>query len=64
MTARDILAEELQHVPEPLLDEVIDFVRYLRAKAARERMESALIAESGLHKDWLRPEEEDAWRDL
>ncbi len=64
MDTKDLLVEELQHVPEPLLAEIMDFVRFLKAKAAQETFGGALLAESALRKDWLRPEEEEAWRDL
>ena len=29
-----------------------------------ERLETALLSETALRKDWLRPEEDEAWRDL
>lgn len=64
MSTKDLLINEIQDVPEPLLAEVIDFVRFLKTKAVQERMESALLSQSALQKDWLRPEEDEAWRDL
>lgn len=64
MTNRDILKRELEQVPEPLLDELLDFVRFLKAKCAREGRETALASEAVLAQDWLRPEEDAAWRDL
>lgn len=64
MTAKDLLLGELQDLPEPLLAEVIDFVRFLKSRRIGERMETAVLSESSLAKDWLQLEEEDAWRDL
>jgi len=61
---RELLFDELQDCPEPLLVEVRDFVRFLKTKLAQEQFETALLSESSLQKDWLRPEEDDAWRDL
>jgi hypothetical protein len=62
--ARDVLLTELRDFPEPFLDEVVDFVRFLKGKANRDRVEPALLSESVLRRDWLRPEEDDAWREL
>ena len=64
MTTRDLLLAEIEGAPEPLLAQVIDFVRFLKAQKAQERLETALISETTLRKDWLRPEEDEAWRDL
>ena len=62
--ARDILLREAEDLPASLLEEVLDFVRFLKMKAAQERMETAVLSESALEKDWLRTEEDEAWRDL
>ena len=62
--ARDTLLREAEDLPTPLLEEVLDFVRFLKMKAAQERMETAILSESALEKDWLRSEEDEAWRDL
>lgn len=64
MSAKDIILEELEGVPEPLLDEVIDFLRFLKEQHRLERVEPALLSQRALAKDWLRPEEEAAWRGL
>jgi hypothetical protein len=58
-----VLMKELEEVPEPLLDEVLDFVKFLKYKNV-ERLESALLSEAALAKDWASPEEEQAWQDL
>ena len=64
LTVHDSLLEEIKGVPDPLLVEVVDFVRFLKAQKAQERLETAVLTEPMLVKDWLRPEEEHAWRDL
>lgn len=61
---RKQLIQEIEQLPEPLLDEIQDFVGFLKAKIARARMDTALASESSLKKDWLSSEEETAWRDL
>ena len=59
-----MLLREMEDLPGALLEEVADFVRFLKAKAVRERTESALLSEPLLRRDWLRPEEDVAWADL
>ncbi len=60
MTKRELVIKELEQLPEPLLDEVLDFVRFLKGKRVKERLETALLSEPVLARDWLRPEEDEA----
>jgi hypothetical protein len=64
MTSREALPQKLEEIPEPLLTEVLDFVRFLKSRVVEERFEAALLSESALRKDWLLPEEDEAWRNL
>ena len=64
MGKKELLIKEIEQVPEPLLDEVLDFVHFLKAKIVKERLNTAIASESSLKKDWLRPEEDDAWQNL
>jgi len=64
MNKKELISNEIEKVPEPLLEEILDFVRFLKTKAAVERMEAAVASESSLKKDWLKPEEGEAWLDL
>ena len=64
MTLRQLILEEMDKVPDTFLEEVSDFVRYLQAKSLNEKAEVAVVSESSLRKDWLKPEEDEAWRDL
>jgi hypothetical protein len=66
MTIRDreMLFRDMEDLPGALLQEVVDFVRFLKEKTVRERMEPALLSEPVLSRDWLRPEEDAAWADL
>ena len=59
-----MLINELDQVPEYYLDEVLDFVKYLKTKYLHECIETALMSESSLKKDWLCPEDYEAWRNL
>lgn len=64
MTKRESLLKELDRVPDSVLDEVADFIRFLQVRVARDSMAAAVASESSLRKDWLRPEEDEAWQDL
>jgi len=64
MSTRELLINEIEEVPEPLLSEVLDFVHFLKAKVVREKLDIAIMSESSLYKDWLKPEEDEAWRNL
>lgn len=63
MTKTVALLNELEHLPAPLLDEVMDFVRFVKHKHA-EATENALLSEESLAKEWLSREEDEAWQDL
>lgn len=64
MTDKKAILHEVDEMPETLLDELRDFIRFLRMKASRERLETAAMSETSLAKDWLRPEEDEAWAHL
>lgn len=58
------IIREIEEVPDPFLEEILDFVQFLKAKKGRETLETALASELTLKKDWLKPEEDEAWRNL
>ncbi|EKE22387.1 MAG: hypothetical protein ACD_6C00851G0003 [uncultured bacterium] len=64
MTNRAVLIKEIETVPEMLLDEVMDFIQFVKAKSLREGIYTAIASESSLQKDWLCAEEDEAWNDL
>jgi hypothetical protein len=64
MINRTKLIKEIETVPEPLLDEVMDFIQFVKAKFIREGIYTAIASESSLNKDWLCAEEDEAWDDL
>ena len=61
---KELLFKEIEKLPENLKDELLDYIQYLKSKAVKEKYDLALISESSLQKDWLRPEEDEAWNDL
>ena len=64
MSKKEILISEIEQVPESYLDEVLDFVHFLKAKIIKEKIDTAIASESSLRKDWLLPEEDEAWQGL
>ena len=64
MNTKEELISEIEEAPEPLLSEVLDFVHFLKAKTLREKSDIAGMSESSLGKDWLNPEEDEAWQSL
>jgi len=64
MSTKELLINEIEEVPEPFLAEVLDFVLFLKARIAREKLDMAIVSESSLSKDWLKPEEDEAWQNL
>jgi len=47
----DQIIEELNQFPENLLDEIFDYVIYLKGKLIKKNMETAILSESSLKKD-------------
>jgi hypothetical protein len=64
MSKKDTIIAELNKVPEKLLDEILDYINFLKEKLVKQKLETALMSESSLKKDWLQPEEDEAWQDL
>ncbi len=64
MSTKELLLNEIEHCPEPFLNEVLDFMNFLKTKSIQERLEATIISESSLKKDWLKPEEDKAWQNL
>ena len=61
---KQTLIEEIDQIPDSLVEEVLDFVQFLKEKHLREKRETAILSEAVLAKDWLTPEEDEAWQDL
>jgi hypothetical protein len=64
MTTKELLLNEIEQTPSPLLEEILDFVQFLKVKALHPGLETARASERALGKDWLRPEEDEAWQGL
>jgi hypothetical protein len=64
MLLKELIIQELDQASEWLLAEVLDFLKFLQAKSRQETLEVSRLSESSLQKDWLLPEEDEAWQDL
>ncbi|WXG39299.1 MAG: DUF2281 domain-containing protein [Candidatus Freyarchaeum deiterrae] len=64
MDSKEMIKREIEQMPDALLEEILDFIRFLRNKKAHEKFEAAILSESSLKKDWLLPEEDEAWQNL
>lgn len=64
MNLKNLLFQELDEIPEFMLEKVLDFVRFLKAKHPKEKLKISILSESSLQKDWLSSEEDDAWQNL
>jgi hypothetical protein len=64
MSTRELIEKELAGLPEPLQQEVYDFVRFLRLKSEGEAFNGLVASEALLARDWDTPEEDAAWEDL
>ena len=57
-----VVLKKIKQLPPFYLKEVIDFMDFLTSKSSKN--EVLLLSEKSLAKDWLLPEEEEAWKDL
>ena len=64
MTKKDLVSKEIEGFPDNLLDEVLDFIEYLKLKVSKGKMETAILSEAVLKKDWVLLEENEAWKNL
>ncbi|HMC60789.1 MAG TPA: hypothetical protein VKJ01_16485 [Candidatus Solibacter sp.] len=63
MSKKELIVRELEGVPEADFEALLGFIQSLKSRNAEDAA-PALLAESSLMKDWLSPEEEEAWADL
>ena len=60
----ELITREIKEIPENYLEEILDFIRFLKIKARNEKLDIEIASESSLKKDWLTIEEDKAWQDL
>ena len=68
MINKEVLVKKIESLPSDLLKEVADFIDFIEYKGKKNNDLKAnditLASEKSLAKDWLKPEEEEAWKDL
>jgi len=66
MTNKQMLIKEIETLPPQIVEEVYDFVSFLKIKKSQnsDGGEIHLASESVLARDWLLPEEDAAWASL
>ena len=64
MLAMKQLVNEIATLPPGYIQEVINFVGYLKHKNTLTASETMLLSEKTLALDWDTPEEDEAWADL
>jgi len=64
MTAREALLQAVEELPEEYVMELAEYAEKLRLRAAHCRVPTTFASQKLLARDWLRPEEDEAWRDL
>ncbi|MBS3969542.1 MAG: DUF2281 domain-containing protein [Clostridia bacterium] len=65
MINKETLVKKIENLPSNLLKEVADFIDFIEYKGKKSKVNNITLAsEKSLAKDWLKPEEEEAWKDL
>jgi len=64
MTNHAALMKEIETLPLTCINEVIDFVAWIKQRKLSQIPETMLMSESALSKDWDTPEEDEAWVNL
>ena len=64
MPAINQLINEIETLPSEYLQEIMDFVGYLKLKHSKNIPETMILSEKSLSKEWDTPEEDEAWADL
>ena len=61
---KNLIFKEIEKVSETYYMEILDFIRFLETKTLEQKRELTVASETSLKKDWLKAEEDEAWRDL
>lgn len=64
LNKKELLLNEIEDISGPILDELIDFVQFLKSKKSQEKIHLSIASESSLKKDWLKSDEDNAWKNL
>ena len=61
---KELILKEIEDMPDTFIEEVLDFIQFLKMKLSQEKLETLILSESSLKKDWPKAEEDEAWQDL
>jgi len=66
MSTKEQLIEEIEALPSQIVEEVYDFISFLKIKKNKDNnlCDISLASEKSLAMDWLLPEEDIAWANL
>ena len=64
MSTKELILKEIDEAPEEFSFEVLEIIRALKHVKSIDANESSLLSQDTLAKDWLSPEEDQAWKDL
>ncbi|MCX7759642.1 MAG: hypothetical protein N2Z81_00475 [Hydrogenothermaceae bacterium] len=62
MEIKDRIIREIDKLTEESLQQILSFILLIENR--EKKMEISLLSEKALGKDWLKPEEDEAWKDL
>lgn len=64
MSTNELILQEIKDAPEDFSSEVLEIIRALKHVKRLDSNENTLLSQDALAKDWLSPEEDEAWKDL
>ncbi|MCD6124977.1 DUF2281 domain-containing protein [bacterium] len=63
-SVKEKIISEIEKIPDSYLPEILSFIKKFEKKLLLDKLDTAILSESSLMKDWLKPEEDEAWKDL
>ena len=57
------ILRELKQFPEDTMDEILDFIKFLKLRDS-DAADVYVPGADSLEEDWLEPEEDKAWQDI
>jgi hypothetical protein len=64
MTDKNILLREIEALPPDMIEDIQEYVSYLKTKRRKPADSLAPASERALARDWLLPAEDAAWANL
>jgi len=61
---RGLIYKEIESIPSEHLAELGEFIEILKQKKIKAGLETMLLSEAALKRDWEDPKEDEAWADL